>query len=373
MKTDPIGLYVHIPFCLKKCNYCDFCSYTDVEDDLRRRYIDALIEEIHSYKKTPKIKANTVFFGGGTPTLLTCRELSNILSSIRETFDVVPESEITMEMNPKTANQEKLADFYKLGVNRISIGMQSIHENELKKLGRIHNYNDFLLAFNTAKQAGFNNISVDIMYGIPEQTKESFKETIDTVLLLKPQHISVYGLILEENTPFWSLRSELPLPSEDDECDMYYYVADALGKAGYSHYEISNYSQPGYSSRHNLKYWHCGEYIGFGLSAYSYFNGERFGNAASFEEYFQNKETKYYREKISVSDREYEYAMLALRLKEGISLKKYSNAFGKKFTDGREEILRKYIDTGNIILTDEKLMLTEKGFYISNTILTDLL
>ena len=219
------GLYVHIPFCLKKCNYCDFCSFDNLESTARDAYIEALIREIKSYKREEKLKLNTVFFGGGTPSLLTPLEFSIIAAAIEESFDLAALEEWTLEANPKTLTREKLLAYRSAGVNRISIGLQSIHENEMKKLGRIHNLADFENALSLTRSAGIDNINVDLMFGIPEQTKESFNKTLDYVLSLGISHISLYGLIIEENTPFGRMRDKLTLPSEDTEADMYFLAA----------------------------------------------------------------------------------------------------------------------------------------------------
>ncbi len=373
MRADPIGLYVHIPFCIKKCNYCDFCSFSDLNTDVRSAYISRLIDEIFGYKREDKIKIGTVFFGGGTPSLLSPSEFSRIADAIYSTFDIAEGSEFTIEVNPKTITPEKLSAYRAHGVNRISIGLQSIHENELKKLGRIHSFSDFQEAYELVRAEGINNVSVDIMYGIPEQTPESFKETLGAVLKMSPDHISCYGLILEENTPFWDMMDELPIPSEDEECEMYYAAADILSRSGYSHYEISNYAKPGFESKHNLKYWHAEEYIGVGISAYSYFCGKRYGNSRSMSEYLSDFSPKYDEEILGVKERAYEYAMLSLRLSSGVSLSKYKELFGFDFLSGREEEISRLINAGYLKNDNGRVFLTERGFYVSNAILAELL
>ncbi len=326
------GLYVHIPFCLKKCNYCDFCSFDKLSSDIREEYLKSLIAEIASYKETPRISINTLFFGGGTPSLLTEDEFSKVYSTIVESFDLSSLEEFTIEANPKTLTLEKLLLYRSLGVNRISIGLQSIHENELKMLGRIHNLSDFEKSLSLACEAGFDNINVDLMYGIPGQTKESFDKTLDYVLSQDLPHLSIYGLIVEEKTPFGRMGKNLVLPSEDEEADMYYIATEKLSRMGYSHYEISNYSKPGFESRHNLIYWKTMEYIGVGLAAHSYFRGARMSNTESLSVYLsQNAEQYRTSEIVSQSDLAYEYVMLALRLKEGFSLSEYSEKFGADF------------------------------------------
>ena len=374
MRADKIGLYVHVPFCFKKCNYCDFSSYAGLNPEVREAYINKLVSEISSYKRAEKIKVDTVFFGGGTPSLLSPLEFQKIAEEIYNSFDVSEKAEFTLEANPKTVTREKLSAYKSFGVNRVSLGLQSIHENELKILGRIHNFEDFKSAYEDVAAVGIENISVDVMYGIPEQTKESFAKTLDEVTALSPNHLSAYGLILEEDTPLYENRASYKFPSEDEECDMYYLACDKLGKIGYSHYEISNYALRGFESKHNLKYWTDSEYVGVGVAAYSYYNGVRFGNSRNIKEYLSADMKEYITEsKITPEDEAYEYAMLALRLSRGFSLPEYKERFGVDFTDGRSQKLKLYIKGGYLNLSDERISLTEKGFYVSNTILTDLL
>ena len=373
MTTDKLGLYVHIPFCVRKCNYCDFCSFSLSYVDWREKYIDELCREISSYKDR-NIELDSIFFGGGTPTLLSTDELGKIISVIKDSFSLTPDLEFTVESNPRTVDEEKLSFLASQGVNRLSIGLQSIHENEQKLLGRIHNYQDFLTSYDIARRCGITNINVDLMYGIPEQTIDSFSETLDAVCRLGPEHISVYGLIIEEGTPFYNLQGELRLPSEDSECDMYYLAAKMLSDRGYSHYEISNYARGGYECRHNLKYWRCEEYIGVGLSAYSYFGKKRYGNTTDPKEYSSENCVKYDQiEMIDKASEQYEYVMLRLRLAEGFSLSDYQSRFGADFTKGREHLITKLQSAGYITVLNDRIALTEKGFYISNSILTELI
>ena len=371
MATDAIGLYLHIPFCVRKCNYCDFCSFNLSTVDWKEEYINRLCEEIASYKDR-EIKVNSIFFGGGTPSLLTPLEFEKICYAIKDSFRVLPECEFTVEANPKTLDSEKLATFVECGVNRLSIGLQSIHENEMKILGRIHSYEDFVEIYHLAREHGINNINVDLMYGIPEQTMESFGQTLDTVLALRPDHISLYGLILEEGTPFYERQDSLPLPSEDHECDMYYLAAEKLRAAGYSHYEISNYALDGRQCQHNLKYWRCEEYIGLGLAAYSYFEGKRFGNSDDPAVYL-GSECVDYKVYEDATDDTFEYVMLRLRLAEGISLSDYKSRFGVDFVSSRRELIDSYVKAGYISLSDDRIALTERGFYVSNSILAELI
>ena len=373
MITDR-GLYIHVPFCVKKCNYCDFCSQGGADEDLVNGYVDALICEIESYREENRIPVFTVFFGGGTPSLLSSEHIGKIMNSLREVFDLSRCEEITLEVNPGTVSYDKLSRLRNLGINRLSIGLQSVHENELKKLGRIHSFEDFLRTYRDARRLGFDNINVDLMYGIPYQTKESFKETLLTVTALSPEHISAYGLIVEEGTPFFNEADSLPLPTADDECDMYEICIKALADFGYYHYEISNYSKPGYECRHNLLYWRDMEYIGVGASAYSYFRGIRYGNTRNLVEYINSPHDAIeYREVIDKENEMTEYAMMRLRLCEGISLSSYKNKFGADFLFGKQELLIRLCEGGFITLSNDRISLTDKGMYVSNSIISELL
>jgi len=372
MKAKRIGLYVHIPFCVKKCNYCDFCSFPTSDIPNRTEYISALCEEISSYKEK-EVEVDSIFFGGGTPSLLDGGEFLRIVEKIKESFKISDDCEFTVECNPKTLTEEKLRTYTSCGGNRISLGLQSIHENELKSLGRIHTFDDFLQSYSLVRSCGFDNVNVDLMYGIPEQTDDSFKQTVGKILALSPEHISVYGLILEEGTPFYKMKDMLPLPSEDEECDMYFAAANTLEGSGYLHYEISNYAKPGYECKHNLKYWKCSEYIGVGAAAYSYFDSLRYGNTDNLSDYISGTSRLVYSSRVGCDELAYEYVMLALRLREGIALDEYESLFGKDFRKGREEKLSEFSSLGLLSECEGRIFLTEKGFYLSNYILTEII
>ncbi len=372
MSRKPLGIYIHIPFCVRKCNYCDFCSFSGVEADVRERYIERLLGEISSYKREPRLDIDTLFFGGGTPSLLSQDELSRILAALRTAFSFSPDTEFTLEVNPGTVSRDKLCTLKALGVNRLSFGLQSIHENELKKLGRIHSYAEFLQSYRDAREVGFDNISVDLMYGIPEQTPTSFEKTLSCVTALSPEHISVYSLIIEEGTPFYECRASLKLPDEDEDCGMYDSACKMLLECGYTHYEISNYARGELFSRHNLKYWQAEEYLGFGLSAHSYFEGKRFSNTESMSEYISGAPTEN-TGALSPEELEYEYAMLALRTSFGFSLDEYKKRFGKDFLFGREAAVKRFAELGLLTVKNGVIAFTERGFYISNTLLCELL
>lgn len=372
MTNKELGIYVHIPFCIRKCAYCDFTSFGGFSKSDREAYIDALLCEIEEYGKEKTKAPSTVFFGGGTPSILEVSEISLIVNKLASVFDLSGVKEFTIEANPGTVNLEKLCAYKKLGFNRISFGLQSIHENELKILGRIHNYQDFEDAFYMARKAGFDNINVDLMYSIPQQSKDSFLKTLNTVISLSPEHISAYSLIIEEGTPIYKNRFSLTFPDENTETEMYNLLCDIMRRSGYSHYEISNYSKAGFESLHNLIYWHKNEYIGVGLSAYSYLKGARISNTSNLKEYIKNP-LLHTKETLSRDDEAFEYVMLALRLKEGFSLSDYKSKFGVDFLSGREEKLKTFIDGGFLKIEKERIFLTEKGFYVSNAVLVELL
>ena len=373
MTTDKLGIYVHIPYCVRKCNYCDFCSLPKGKMGVPDEYVSHLCDEISSYAGREERDVDTLYFGGGTPSLLTPEQMGRIVNAIHSVFKISSFAEITFEANPGTLTREKAEAFYKLGFNRVSLGLQSIHEIEMKKLGRIHTFDDFLSSYRMLREVGFDNISVDLMYGIPHQTKDSFTETLRCVIELSPEHISSYGLMVEEGTPFYDERDTLPLPSLDVECDMYDIAARLLAYAGYEHYEISNYAKPGYRSRHNSLYWNLGEYIGFGAAAHSFYGGARFYNPNDVDEYLsssKNGDNSSYESDVDIA---YEYAMLKLRTKDGFSLSEYKSRFGVSFTKGKEDILHRLEREGLITLSNGKIALTERGFYLSNSILIEIL
>lgn len=340
----------------------------------RAGYLRALSEEIFSYGGEEHPPVDTVFLGGGTPSLLTPDEIDDLFAALRKVFRILPDAEITAEANPGTLDREKIDAFRRAGVNRLSIGLQSVHESELRTLGRIHTYADFLDAYRLARAGGIENIGVDLMYAFPGQTPASFHETLDTVTALEPSHISAYGLIVEDGTPFGERRAALTLPDEDEELAMYDDACRTLAAAGYRHYEVSNYALPGRECRHNLRYWHEEEYIGFGVAAHSYYRGVRFANSRDFVAYSEGK-CKQYRtkEKIDKENEAEEYIMLALRTSEGIDLSLYEKRFFGSFLAGREKSIRRFATAGLARLSDTHFSLTERGFYVGNTLTAELL
>ena len=367
-----LGIYIHIPFCVRKCNYCDFCSFA-LGGDTTERYAKELCRRIGEYKdKCSDYSVDTVYFGGGTPTLLSLSSFEEIFSALRETFDIAPHSEITVECNPATADLAYLSALRAMGANRLSIGLQSIHENELERLGRIHSYEDFLAVFSDARKAGFDNVSADLMYGIPNQTRESFRQSLTSLAELRPEHISTYGLKIEEGTEFYKNRDSLILPPEDEEYEMYLSCSKILNSHGYEKYEISNFSLPEKPSKHNLRYWKGDEYLGFGVAAHSFFGGERFGNSRNIDAFLKGEDIT--EERYSLSDKEKfnEYIMLALRLTDGLSLSEFKKKTGKSFCEFYPA-LRSLTDGEFMEIKGDRLSFTDKGFFVSNSILADML
>lgn len=375
-KRKNVGIYIHVPFCLSKCHYCDFCSIQRANDEKKEIYVGRLCEEIAFFAE--KISesgempvADTVYFGGGTPTLLTAEQIGRILRVINEKFGIDKDAEITAETNPRSADGKKLAEIRKTGVNRLSIGMQSVHDSELRALGRIHSFDDFKVTFSEAREAGFDNISVDLMYGIPLQTKESFCQSVETLAAISPDHISSYSLSVEEGTNFYRRRDSLSLPDEDSVSDMYADMGRILTKYGYHKYEISNFARDGRESRHNLKYWRCEDYLGFGAAAHSYFDGKRFAHSRDIDAYLRGESIIIDIEDISVRESMNEYAMLGMRLAEGIDFDAFSQRYGRDFW--REfSAFRKYAPEF-VEIGDKYCRFTEKGMFVSNYILSDAL
>ena len=335
-------------------------------------YTDAVVREIREYSSPCRIKVNTVFFGGGTPSVLPAEMFLKITYAVSEVFDIADDAEFSVEVNPGAVSADTLRAYRKAGVNRISIGLQSTHADELSSLGRIHSYEEFLQTYREIRACGFSNINIDLMYGIPNQTKSSFSQTLDRVIALGPEHISAYGLIIEEGTVFFEKRTSLNLPSEDSECEMYGIACERLSASGYSHYEISNYAKPGFECKHNLKYWRDEEYIGIGLSAHSCYLGKRYSNTSVLSRYIKDKHPRECLSENAASD-PFEYAMLRLRLAEGLSTLEYENKFGAPFAIGKENTVADFVKYGLLKINGERISLTEKGFYLSNHILAQLL
>lgn len=379
MKTDKIELYIHIPFCVSKCRYCDFLSFSSDEDTVRK-YTDALIREISSKKNKENI-TDTIFIGGGTPSLLDVKYIKKIFDSLYDDFNISDDAEITIEANPGTITKEKAKAYAELGINRVSMGLQSADNEALKKLGRIHDFNHFLESYDILRNEGMSNINVDIMSGLPGQSVAKYEETLCKVCDVNPEHISAYSLIVEEGTPFYQMYNPVDglrrdeLPDEDSEREQYYMTRDILKDAGYFRYEISNYSKPGYECRHNTGYWRGVPYIGMGLGASSLWNGTRYNNTGDMSEYIRCSmkpdSIAENVQKLTDADRMEEFMFLGLRMTEGIQISEFYEKFGVTVNEVYGEVIKKYSDMKMLEINGENMKLTDKGVDVSNIIFAD--
>ncbi|MEF2620238.1 MAG: radical SAM family heme chaperone HemW [Clostridia bacterium] len=380
-----IGIYVHIPFCKQKCYYCDFKSYANKEE-LIEKYIKWLKYEIKEVGEGNKldyendlddlVTVKTIYIGGGTPSYLDSKYIKEIVEEIRENFKLADKVEITIEVNPGTVNKTKLLDYINSGINRISIGLQSTDNELLKRIGRIHKYEDFLQTYNMAREVGFKNINVDLMLALPGQTIAKLEKGLKQVIDLQPEHISLYSLIIEDGTKIEKMlkNNEITLPDENIERKMYWETKKVLEEAGYIHYEISNFAKEGYKSEHNWNCWSQKEYMGFGVAAHSYTNDVRFSNIDSIEEYIENYEQGnvtdnfVFHEKQTQSSKMKEYMMLGLRKIEGISIQEFKNKFvGNPLYIYRKE-LQKLVEEELIEIELDKIKLTKKGLDFANIV-----
>ena len=373
-----LGIYIHIPFCKKKCNYCDFISYSQNEEN-QKRYIDSLIKSIESAKQQKSFEnyiVNTIYIGGGTPSYIESKQIVKIVEKIKEVFVVSEKAEITIEINPGTITKEKLLNYKSCNINRISIGCQAIQDELLNMLGRIHNYEEFLSSYKLAKEVGFENINVDLMLGLPNQKIKDLEDSVIEILKLNPNHISVYSLIVEEGTVIEQKISsgEFTLPKEKDERAMYKKIKKLLEKNNYKHYEISNFAKEGFESKHNLACWNQEEYIGFGLASHSYFENKRFSNIENLEEYIKNCENKEFEKNIIIhenqteEDKKKEYMLLGLRKIEGVSISMFEQKFRiNPLFYFRFEIL-KLEEEGLLEVDLDNIKLTKKGLDFANLV-----
>ncbi len=376
-----LGLYIHIPFCRTKCLYCDFCSFVSHDEAEREAYVCAILREIAA-RGTKEYTVDTVYFGGGTPSLLSVGQVGRILSALRESFVLDGDVEITLECNPMLGRDvegavpygvvEYFADLQKIGVNRLSMGVQSAVDGELKLIGRRHLFEDARRTFFAAREAGFDNISVDLMLGIPSQTMESLACSVRAICDLSPEHVSIYALQLEEGTPLYRMREKYDLADDDTAAEMYELVVGAMREAGYCHYEISNFARVGRESRHNSKYWVLDEYIGFGIAAHSDFLEKRSENTRDMEAYLSGRWLLCEQE-ISAREREFEFLMLGLRTREGISKSEFYVRFGVDFDEKYGSAVEKFEKMGYFARNDDRVALNEKGFEVSNSILEQIL
>ena len=370
----PLELYVHIPFCVRKCQYCDFLSGPS-DEETKDRYIEALLKEIRAAEHTEDYEIVSVFIGGGTPSALKAEAIASIMRTLQEKFFFCEDAEVTIEANPGTVDPAKLTIYRNVGINRLSLGLQSTDAEELKLLGRIHSYEEFLKSYEWAREAGFSNINIDLMFAIPGQTGEAWRQHLYQVAELNPEHISAYSLIIEEGTPF--AEQNLDLPDEDTEYQMYEDTAEILERYGYRQYEISNYAKQGYMCRHNAGYWQRLEYLGFGLGASSLYGGMRFSNTHQMQEYLkESRNPDQIRKDVTVLSRNEqieEFMFLGLRMTDGISEKKFEENFDVRLMDIYGDILQKYEETGFMEHIETKWRLTRKGIHVSNHILADFL
>ena len=374
----PLGIYIHVPFCRSKCAYCDFYSVTDKNDKLMDSYLAAICRHIkESGALAPDYKVDTVYFGGGTPTFFGADGMATIMNTIRRAFDVDTHAEITFEANPDSISPRLLRRLRSEGFNRVSLGIQCDDDEILAKLGRPHTYEQAVKAVQRIRRAGYKNLSLDLIYGLPGQTVEGWSATLQHVLELDPDHISCYGLKVEPGTPLYDYQEDWNLPDDDAQADMYLHTIDVLRRRGYRQYEISNFSKKGMASRHNLKYWNGGEYLGFGPDASSDFAGKRFAIVRDVHAYIQGiqQNGQVLREIQDVPQRERagEYLMMRLRTANGIQREEYEKRYLLSF-DPLEEVLQACEGRHHAIRTSEGYWrLTPEGFLLSNSIITDLL
>ena len=366
----PLEIYIHIPFCVSKCKYCDFKSAPSCPKE-RSDYVESLCEKIRSYEEFAKAyRVVSIFIGGGTPSVLDALQMKDIFCAIKETFELTEDAEITIEMNPGTVTKEKLLSYRECGVNRLSIGLQSVNNHELVALGRIHSYEEFLETYQMAREAGFLNINIDLISAIPYQTVESWKSTLHTVCKVNPEHISAYSLIIEEGTPFYERYGEGKyddeLPSEEDERQMYHDTREILAAYGYERYEISNYAKPGYECRHNLGYWERCEYLGIGAGAASLIGNKRFTQGDSFSDEFEVEE-------LTRENEMEEFMFLGLRKIKGVSSVKFEEVFNVSMREIYGNVIESMVEKGLLEEVDGVVRLTEAGIDVSNYVMSEFL
>ena len=359
-----VNLYIHIPFCKQKCHYCDFISYPN-KDDYIENYIETLIKEYRNYKAEEYI-IKTIYIGGGTPSYIDSKYIAKLFKEI----NLDNAEEITIEVNPGTVTREKLIDYKTAGINRLSIGLQATQDRLLKEIGRIHTYSEFIDTYNMAREIGFKNINVDLMLALPEQSIDDIKESVDKIVNLNPEHISIYSLILEEGTKLYDMvkNKEYTLVDDDIERKMYWEVKKILEKNGYIHYEISNFSREGYYSKHNISCWNQQEYIGIGAAAHSYLDGRRYSNIESIEEYikdYSNRQVNEIQDKLS---QEKEYMILGLRKLEGVKISEFKIKFNENPIYLFRNELNKLVTLGLIEVDFNDIRLTEKGLDLANIV-----
>lgn len=376
-QNKKIELYVHIPFCVKKCDYCDFLS-APAGRDTQEQYVQALLHEIQTEGGRRKEPVASVFIGGGTPSILEADLLEKILKALYRCFYIEKEAEVTMEANPGTLTLEKLRICRENGVNRLSLGLQSPDDTELASLGRIHDYQQFLESYQMARETGFHNVNVDLMFGIPGQTRDGWEKSLRIVAALNPEHISAYSLIIEEGTPF--AARNLKLPDEDTEYQMYEDTARILGEYGFEQYEISNYARGGKACIHNIGYWTGVSYLGLGLGAASLMDGCRFTNTTSLERYTTASRKPDFPDnirkdliKLTRQEQMEEFMFLGLRLRSGISKAEFAKRFGIPIEEIYGDVIRRYKELALLQEENGRIFLSRHGIHVSNTVMADFL
>lgn len=364
--TRNIGLYIHVPFCKKKCPYCNFYS-TLPNDELMDKYVDEICCNLDNWSDKIDSKADTLYFGGGTPSLLGWNRLGLIIDKVKERFKISEKDEVTLELNPNDLSLEELKKFFDIGINRLSMGIQSFNDEELLMLGRSNSVETSKKTIFLAKSAGFDNISADLMIAIPKQSQESLRQSIRMCKEMDLKHVSAYILKVEKGTRYFSLRDSLEIPDEDKTSELYFNTCDLLEDIGMKQYEISNFAIPGFESKHNLKYWNMEEYLGLGPSAHSFLNGIRFFYKNSLKD-FMNENREEYESK---GGSEEEYAMLRLRLREGLTNEEYRKRFKKDIPDEYFKRARLYEPYGVVEIKDnDSIRLTREGYIVSNYIIS---
>lgn len=367
---DKISLYIHIPFCVRKCLYCDFPSFSGMEsvfDD----YVRMLCREIdETYSDYRGMEVKSIFVGGGTPSVLPPALLGRISDKIFSRFDVDSKAEITIETNPGTLDAKKLGEMKSMYFNRLSMGLQAWQDRLLKKLGRIHTADEFEANFLQARDAGFKNINVDLMFALPAQSLDDWQETLEKVMKLRPEHISAYSLIIEEGTPFFDMfdRGEFKEIDEVTDRKMYYLAKEMLSDKGYKQYEISNFAKEGFECYHNKVYWRTEEYQGFGLGAHSYADGVRFHNTYDMKEYLRGEGLRLDKEFLSIEEKQEEFMFMGLRMNEGVSEAEFLRRFGESMDSVYGDEIKELISEELLVKKDGRLSLTDRGVDISNSV-----
>lgn len=371
------GLYIHIPFCVQKCHYCDFTSFPRKGRDIVK-YIEFLIKELSIYKeRLSDYKLETIFIGGGTPSVINERYIKNILDYIYSNYNVEELKEVTIEVNPGTITMDKAKIYKSIGINRVSIGLQSLNDKMLRMLGRVHNYTDIKNSIDILRMAGFDNINVDLIFGLPEQSLDDVNNTLKQIVEFDIEHISYYSLILEEGTLMneWYKKGLITLPNEDLERQMYRHIVDYLNKNNYNHYEISNFSKLGYECKHNLTYWKIKPYLGVGLNSHSNIFSKRFWNTSDFNEYYEklciNQLPVEGEEEIDREMEIAEYSIMGLRLIDGILKEEFYNRFHESLYNIYENIIHKHINNGLLLDDGKSIKLTDKGLDLANLVEVD--